>query len=687
MARTLDSAHSAMCLTFSTVALTSERDVTPCLASALSRLPLLIALLTFFVLEAQVSNAQVLQIREFPVSSEPTSITPGPDGGLWFTEQGLIGRMSTSGVLTAEHPTYYGGPASITVGSDGALWFTLTYYYAIGRMTTSGALVDYGLYDLSNCGGLCEPFGIAAGLDGALWFTTEYVIGRITTSGVPSYYQPLIYGPFGLITAGPDGALWFTLPDENSIGRITTSGSRTEYRVSTPYSFPFSITAGPDGALWFTELDTNKIGRISTAGDITEYPIPTPNSEPGGITTGPDNALWFTEVSGNKVGRITTSGVITGEYPVPTPAARPYQITVGSDGNLWFNELNRSNIGKVVLTSPSPAHYFTRPVPMGVSVSNTPDGITGTAGLLVHSRSDPNSHFILSNNHVLGSVAPTHCPNTAIPGQTWTLQPGVDDIGRDPGHDYFWRVGTVAGFLRLNRGSFNFIDAAIALTDLSQATGYIFGIGFPNPVVGSAEPGERVVKSGETTGVTVGTVTAINVKVPTVRYPGCGIYKFANQILIQGDDGRFDAEGDSGSVILDLATLTPVGLLFAGRGTLAVANPISTVYDELNVFPDAPPGSGSRSHSRETLSMEKPLEPDRDPRLFRLEELQARHDDELLGIPGVQAVGIGLAENGRDLAFHVYVIRMDPAQNLVIPREIEGVPVRILETGGEIWAL
>jgi hypothetical protein len=70
-----------------------------------------------------------------------------------------------------------------------------------------------------------------------------------------------------------------------------------------------------------------------------------------------------------------------------------------------------------------------------------------------------------------------------------------------------------------------------------------------------------------------------------------------------------------------------------------------------------------------------------------LEELQARHDDELLGIPGVQAVGIGLAENGRDLAFHVYVIRMDPAQNLVIPREIEGVPVRILETGGEIWAL
>jgi len=50
---------------------------------------------------------------------------------------------------------------------------------------------------------------------------------------------------------------------------------------------------GPDKALWFTEFIAGKIGRITTTGTITEYNIPTPDSTPRGITAGPDGALWF----------------------------------------------------------------------------------------------------------------------------------------------------------------------------------------------------------------------------------------------------------------------------------------------------------------------------------------------------------------------------------------------------------
>jgi len=73
------------------------------------------------------------------------------------------------------------------------------------------------------------------------------------------------------------------------------------------------ITAGPDGALWFTDLDGDAIGRITTSGSITEYALPNPDSGPTGITAGPDGALWFTEAYGSRIGRITTAGAIT-EY-------------------------------------------------------------------------------------------------------------------------------------------------------------------------------------------------------------------------------------------------------------------------------------------------------------------------------------------------------------------------------------
>jgi virginiamycin B lyase len=90
----------------------------------------------------------------------------------------------------------------------------------------------------------------------------------------------------------------------NKIGRITTSGTITDFPLPSPVSGPVGIAAGPDGALWFAERATNKIGRITTTGTITEFPLPTPQSLPLRITAGPNNTLWFTEQIG-QIGRIT----------------------------------------------------------------------------------------------------------------------------------------------------------------------------------------------------------------------------------------------------------------------------------------------------------------------------------------------------------------------------------------------
>ena len=67
----------------------------------------------------------------------PSGITAGPDGALWFTNAGnSIGRITTAGVVTNYTGTGISNPSGITAGPDGALWFTNSGNNSIGRITT-----------------------------------------------------------------------------------------------------------------------------------------------------------------------------------------------------------------------------------------------------------------------------------------------------------------------------------------------------------------------------------------------------------------------------------------------------------------------------------------------------------------------------------------------------------------------
>ena len=198
------------------------------------------------------------------------------------------------------------------------------------------------------------PQSITTGPDGALWFTgVTNNIGRITTTGSFTQYPipAASRAQTGSITKGPDGALWFT--ENNPYGyskivRITTTGSVTKFTLPAG-DIARKITRGPDGALWFTEFDTSKIGHITTAGIITEYStglLPGDFVGLSSITKGPDGALWFTECDADKIGRMTTTGSVT-EFPIPTANAYPDNITRGPDGALWFTESGLSKIGRI----------------------------------------------------------------------------------------------------------------------------------------------------------------------------------------------------------------------------------------------------------------------------------------------------------------------------------------------------
>jgi len=281
----------------------------------------------------------------------PTGIAAGPDGALWFTDIGndTIGRMTTQGAFTFYHT---GEELSIGIasGPDGALWFTTAQYGAnafIGRIMTNGTLTLF-----SDPGGYF-PQGITTGPDGALWFgESNGTIGRITTQGDVTHFK---VGPVKAtitsIVAGPDGALWATQTGNYVPGkviRLETSGKVRSYKVRAA---PEYICVGPDKALWFTEYP-DSIGRMTTKGASSHFPIKggSSNALPQGIAAGSDGALWFTDdfSGGAAIGRITTSGKVT-LYDF-TEGSDPtlLQITSGPHGDMWFTSAgDPSGIGRI----------------------------------------------------------------------------------------------------------------------------------------------------------------------------------------------------------------------------------------------------------------------------------------------------------------------------------------------------
>ena len=160
-------------------------------------------------------------------------------------------------------------PYRITAGPDGALWFTNDGNNSIGRITTAGVVTNF--YRSRHLRARRHHRGPRRG---PVVHQCRQQLDRAHhhRRGGHNYTDPTIDGPDG-ITAGPDGALWFTNGGNDSIGRITTAGEVTNYTGDGIYA-PDGIAAGPDGALWFTNYGNNSIGRITTGPSLLPRPSP-----------------------------------------------------------------------------------------------------------------------------------------------------------------------------------------------------------------------------------------------------------------------------------------------------------------------------------------------------------------------------------------------------------------------------
>jgi streptogramin lyase len=230
------------------------------------------------------------------------------------------------------------------------MWFTeqqdvavnsLTQQGFIGRITTSGQLTEFPLPTKYS-----DPYAIAAGGDGNVWFTEDAsAIGRITPQGVVTEFPIPTQQPIAAdIALGPDGNMWFTESRTDKVARIDPQGHITEFDLPSGAG-PEGLVTGPDHNLWIVESGSNNVARFNvTTHALTEFPIPSANSEAEYIAVGPDGNLYFTEAnffnypSQGRIGRISTNGTML-EIPIPNSSRdEPWDIVAGPDGNLWFTE-------------------------------------------------------------------------------------------------------------------------------------------------------------------------------------------------------------------------------------------------------------------------------------------------------------------------------------------------------------
>jgi hypothetical protein len=362
------------------------------------------------------------------------------------------------------------------------------------------------------------------------------------------------------------------------------------------------------------------------------------------------------------------------------------------------------------VTSNPAAHQAQMPttVFLGASGSNNSDYDTkgnrvqdccgGTLGALVEDSTGRN--YILSNNHVLARS------DHAAYGDA-IVQPGLIDnncapLGVNSG---IAPVATLTGWLPLAAKSTN-ADAALALVTSRtvDTSGSILELGArqPDGTLAAAPPGVtssggkgetaslalRVAKSGRTTGLTCGSVTALDLDITVDYYEDCAETRpyltktFTRQIGLSGN--AFSDAGDSGALVVDAANAEPVGLFFAGGldsagVTQGVATPAPELLSELDALSggisysyvgaaDHPVSCLSYGDSAISSAQELSLSPAENARLR-----SALAEAHALLNPSAGVLGVAAGKSSDHPGEAALIVYVDEALNPVLPSTFAGV--------------
>ncbi|MEP7084742.1 MAG: hypothetical protein ABI854_08395, partial [Betaproteobacteria bacterium] len=157
--------------------------------------------------------------------AHPIGIALGPDGNIWFAERNAkkIGRITPSGTVTefTVPPALTTGPSQIVRGNDGGLWFATDDGF--GRVATNGEMILYPTGAQTARGKFVQAadgsFWLAPGDGDVLQFTPPTGISRLRLWEQPAESSGLLF----------DGAgnLYVTDSSLRQFGRVTKIAAAT----------------------------------------------------------------------------------------------------------------------------------------------------------------------------------------------------------------------------------------------------------------------------------------------------------------------------------------------------------------------------------------------------------------------------------------------------------------------------
>ena len=475
---------------------------------------------------------------------------------------------------------------------------------------------------------------------------------------------------------------------------------------------PENAALGANGTLTIT-------GLLAEAGGNTGINFAVSNSA-SGSGTGPGS---LSATNCQRSSQAFTSCTVTYSAPalVPTTAVTHIVATVGASSSRTEAQLLLNPAG---LSSNPAAHQAQMPmaVQLGSSGGNNRDydatGNTvqdccgGTLGSLIED--SLGRQYLLSNNHVLARS------DHASQGDA-VVQPGLIDNnctpnGEGPGTT---PVATLTGWLPLKSSQTN-ANAAIALvaSHAVDPNGSILELGArqPDGTLSAAPPGVSstggkgeaaslrltVAKSGRTTGLTCGSVSALSLDVKVDYFQDCAETKpfltktFSNQVAISGN--QFSDAGDSGSLVVDAGNAEPVGLFFAGGidslgAGQGVASPASDVLAELS----AQVGGGAAyrfvggaDHAVSCLSYgDNAISGAQSSTLSDVEIARAQQalaEARMLVNPAAGVLGVGIGKSNDHPGEAALTAYVDEGMNVNVPATIKGVRTLVIPTNARAVA-
>jgi hypothetical protein len=433
---------------------------------------------------------------------------------------------------------------------------------------------------------------------------TWTVSGGDATSGPGSINSSGQYTPPSFLTA--DRAVVIVTATLNANPSLRASSLLTVTPGFLQPLTPENAALGANGSLTVT-------GILAEAGGSTAINFKLASSPAG--DSGGQGSLGA--VSCQRGGQSFTSCTVTYTAPAVLQSTGPtYVVASVSGASAASRAASVVLVNGVGVTSNPATHQAQLPasVAMGSSGGNNADYDTrgeqiadccsGTLGALVEDATK--RQYLLSNNHVLARSDHASVGDVII-------QPGLIDnncspLGDNAGASQVSPVAQLTGWLPLASKLTN-ADAAIAqvTSRAIDSSGKILELGFkqadgtlaPAPpgissTGGKGETGTlglKVAKSGRTTGLTCGGISALDLDVRVDYFNDCAETRpyltktFTHQLGVSGN--QFSDAGDSGALVVDAANAEPVGLYFAGGADLAgvsqgVASPATEVLSQLS---------------------------------------------------------------------------------------------------------